>query len=89
MQLRKLHKADIYYEEFFINILRGGKVQWCWCVHFKEWVLRLLYYEVKFVQRLESQIKQLKILFYYSGFISFTRGLHFNWCKRWKNYGMV
>jgi len=76
----------MFYEDFFIDILYGGQVQWCWSKMFKEWSLRLLYYKVKLLKQLKAQVKQVKVLFYSSGFVSFVRGLHFRFCKRWRNY---
>jgi len=85
----KQQGADKYYEDFFFNIQCDGIVQWCWSKRFKEWALRLLYYKVKFLQQIQEQIKQLEILDYYAGFVSFSRGLHFRFCKRWKNYETI
>lgn len=68
----------MYYEDFFIEILCGGKVQWCWNRRFREWSLRLLYYKVKTIPQLKSQVLQRKPQFYCSGFVSRNRGLHWN-----------
>jgi len=99
----------MFYEDYSLDILYGGKVQRCWILeivrwnkHFinlsgivvtwlepiyeRVWGFRLIYYKVKLLKQLKAQIEQLKIVFYSSGFVSFARGLHFNWCKRWKNY---
>lgn len=66
----------MYYEDFFVEILCGGYVQWCYSKRFREWSLRLLYYKTRKRQRVKSQVLQRKPQFYCSGFVSRGRGLH-------------
>lgn len=61
-----------------LDILRGGKVQWCWSRRFHEWSLLLLYYKVESIQQLKAQVSQLKPLYHYSGFVLPGRGLHWH-----------
>lgn len=74
----------MYYEDYSIDILYGGVIQWCEQFN-GEWSLTLLYYTVKLIERFQIQIERLTILFYSSGFVSFSRGLHFRYCRRWRN----
>jgi len=71
---------------YSLDVLLGGKVQWCYSKRFKEWNLLLLYYKVKAIQQLKPQVLQLMPLLHYSGFILPGRGLHWNRkCKIKKN----
>lgn len=64
----------------------GITFTWLEPVYEEVWGLRLLYYRVKLLAQVKSQVEQLKIFGYWSGFVSFMRGLHFRFCKRWRNY---
>lgn len=68
----------MYFEDYFVEILLGGKVQWCYSKRFREWSLRLLYYKTTTAARVNSQVLQRKPQFYYSGFVSRERGRHWN-----------
>lgn len=69
-----------------LDILLGGKVQWCWSRRFHEWSLRLLYYKVESIQQLKAQVTQLKLPARCSGFVLPGRGLHWNRkCKLGRN----
>jgi len=66
----------MYYEDYFIDILLGGHVQWCYSKRFRMWSFNLLYYKTRKQQRVRSQVLQHKPPFYCSGFVSRERGLH-------------
>lgn len=72
----------MYYEDYFVEILCGGHVQWCYSKRFREWSLRLLYYKACKRQQVKSQVLQRKPPFYCSGFVSRERGIHRNFQRR-------
>jgi len=72
----------MYYEDYFIDIRYGGKVQWCYSKRFKEWSLRLLYYKVRSIKQLKAQVTQLQVSFLHSSFVSHERGLHWHRAPR-------
>lgn len=59
---------------------------WLTPVYKRAWSLQLLYYIPRDFQNSKGQVQHLQRLFYTAGVMSRTRGLHFNYCKRWRNY---
>ena len=75
-----------YFEDFGLDIHRGGKVQLCWSRRFREWSLLLLYYKVKSSRQLKVQVSQLQLRSHYSGFVLPGRGRHWHRkCKLGRN----
>jgi len=66
------------YENFALELQRGGQVQWCWSKRFHEWSLHLLYYRVTAVKQLKAQVQQLQPPARCSGFVLPGRGLHWH-----------
>ncbi len=89
-----------FYEDFSLDILLGGVVQWCWdyerewrqkiaggdglvyCLSYptykRVWSLTLLYYKIRSILRLKSQVVQLKPPAHCSGFVLHSRGRHWH-----------
>jgi len=73
---------EAFYEDFGLDILLGGKVQWCYNKKLQEWGWSLLYYKVKSRLQLKSQVVQLKPPVRCSGFVLPSRGRHWHRVSR-------
>ena len=61
-----------------IDRIYGGIYGWCYCKHIDEWMYCLLYWPIVAVKELRSQIRRLKRVGFWAGFMDRSRGLHFD-----------
>jgi hypothetical protein len=67
---------DIRESDMFHEFLLGGICGWSFCKHTNEWVYCLLYWTMRELRKVGSQINFCLRLMYWSGFVSRTRGRH-------------